>query len=170
MTNKKFQPGRHLILSKNSNVKSTRVTSASSFYRINVILACFTLASSARYSMGRRSASSTANKTPKPFLPPLTPQTGAGGDSAYEPESIFDTNRKQSVVLLASALSTGTKYDKEDITYSPGRWWVRLKSTDDLLKERQILRSQHTWEYDFPKTFKMPFPKHIEEKAKINDV
>ncbi|XP_075254402.1 ankyrin repeat and EF-hand domain-containing protein 1-like isoform X3 [Convolutriloba macropyga] len=127
-------------------------------------------ASSARYSIGRRSATSTANKTPKPFLPPLTPQTGAGGDSAYEPESIFDTNRKQSVVLLASALSTGTKYDKEDITYNPGRWWVRLKSTDDLLKERQILRSQHTWEYDFPKTFKMPFPKHIEEKAKINDV
>ncbi|XP_063710850.1 ankyrin repeat and EF-hand domain-containing protein 1-like isoform X2 [Symsagittifera roscoffensis] len=104
----------------------------------------------------------------KPFLPPL--QTHKGGDTNMEPESIFDSNRKQSVVLMASSLSTGTKYDKEDITYNPGRWWVKMRSTDDLLKERQILRSQHTWEHDFPKTFKMPFPKHIEEQAKKFDV
>ena len=117
-------------------------------------------------SSRRRSAPSTAKV--KPFLPPITPANYA--ESTGEPESVFDNIGKKSVVLMASALATGTKYEVQDITYHPGRWWVRLPSTQDLIKERQSLRSQHTWEYDFPKTFKMPFPKHVQQQAKKYDV
>ena len=85
-----------------------------------------------------------------------------------DPESVFDGLGKKSVVLLASSLATGTKYDKEDLTYRPPRWWVNMPSQQDLIKEKQRLRGQHTWEYDFPNNFKMPFPKHIEAKASQN--
>lgn len=119
-------------------------------------------ASSAR---SRKSVVSSGKS--KPFLPPITPQ-GPDREYSMDPESVFDGLGKKSVVLLASSLATGTKYDKEDLTYRPPRWWVNMPSQQDLIKEKQRLRGQHTWEYDFPNSYKMPFPKHIEAKAAQN--
>ena len=73
--------------------------------------------------------------------------------------------RKGSILRAASALAGGLE-EKEDVTYTPLKTWTPQKTTQDLIKEKEVKRERFGWEVDFP-DFEMPFKKNVSNRVEL---
>lgn len=71
--------------------------------------------------------------------------------------------QKGSILRAASALA-GCIDEKEDITFTPIKLWTKQKTTQQLIKAREVRRDRFGWEVDF-EDFKMPLMNNVDQKV-----